>query len=130
AQTPAAWARQREQYRHKLTPGEIAAGLTEPDLTFGFEPGHLGRYGVNEDPGVTDMAAAIQRSIDATGGCYIPASLGEIYVGSTVNVPAAGYVVGDPGGGSQITSPAGVVTFLWQPGSSAALQGPSFHDLR
>jgi hypothetical protein len=50
--------------RHKITPAEIAAGVTPVD--YSYQPGDVRRYGAVGD-GTTDNTAAIQDAIDAAG---------------------------------------------------------------
>lgn len=54
-----AQALQDAGYRYVIAPEETAAGLTEGDLTFGYELGDLRRYGAVGD-GVADDSAALQ----------------------------------------------------------------------
>lgn len=65
-------------YRYIIHPAETELGLVEADLTFGFDPGDIRRYGAVGDD-ATDNAAAIQMAIDVaeveeigTGYVYVP----------------------------------------------------------
>jgi parallel beta-helix repeat protein len=62
-QAPASWAKSRDGYRHKIHPLETAGGLTSADLTFGYQPGEIERYGTNTTPGTTNMTAALNNAI-------------------------------------------------------------------
>lgn len=52
-------------YRYRITAAETAAGLTTANLTFGYDPGDVRRYGNNATPGTTDMTTPIQNAINA-----------------------------------------------------------------
>lgn len=79
---------QDSSHRLELSPKEASAGLTDADVTFGYDVGDVRRYGAKGD-GVTDDAAAIQLAIDtieATGGgvLYFPA--GVYVIGSQIRL--------------------------------------------
>src|SRR2546429_1079960 len=49
-------------FRFKIHPAETTAGMNENQLTFGFDPGHVVRYGALVD-GATDDSAAVALAV-------------------------------------------------------------------
>lgn len=75
-------------YAYKIHPLETAAGWVEANLTFGFLPWDLRRYGVVGD-GVTDDTATLNTIFSRMAGRYImPANFSPLITG-TVTVPLA-----------------------------------------
>ncbi|HXI52366.1 MAG TPA: hypothetical protein VNH84_12700 [Candidatus Saccharimonadales bacterium] len=71
-------------FRYKIHPSETAQGLTEVNLTFGFDPGDVRRYGAVAD-GVTNDGPAFQTAIYVARQTTV---LGVLTgVGGTVYVP-------------------------------------------
>ncbi len=91
-------ALQDQGYRYKIHPAETAAGLTDAQLTFGFDPLTLERYGA--DPtGAADSTAAITALLNvivANGGGSAYLRPGTYKLTSTVTVnltPSTGSTV-------------------------------------
>jgi len=72
------------------TAAEIAAGVTPTD--YSQPPSWATRYGTNTTPGTTDMTAALQASIDANSGVYLPAGT---YAHSDLDLPTNGWIRGE-----------------------------------
>jgi len=72
---------------------EISANLSNDDLDFSEDPGHVPRYGENTIPGTTDMTTAIQNAINgAPVGGFVYARADEyICSGVTINKPLRFY---------------------------------------
>lgn len=64
-------------FRFRIHPLETSRGFVEADLTFGFDPGDLRRYGAVGD-GVTDDAAALQDAVDAWDFVFVPEAVHAI----------------------------------------------------
>lgn len=52
------------------TPGEIAHGVNDEDLNYGYIPGSPERWTLNATPATTPMDTAIQNAIDSADGSY------------------------------------------------------------
>lgn len=63
-------------YLFKIHPGETAFGLVEANLSFGYLPGVVERYGNNVVPGTTDMSAAFSTMGQVCGKTGIDAEWG------------------------------------------------------
>ncbi len=65
-------ATQDSGYRYKIHPVETAAGFVDADLTFGFEPRDLLRYGIIADGATDQTDAIIALATDLTGVLTVP----------------------------------------------------------
>ncbi len=74
-------------YRYKIHPLETAAGLSEDDLIFGYDYGHLRRYGAELD-GATDDTTAVQAAIDSTAGESRVFHPGGVCIVEALDVPS------------------------------------------
>src|SRR5690348_2569340 len=66
-------------YRYIIHPSETAAGLTEADLIFGFDPGVAERYGAKADSGATDNTVALNNALKTGLPVELPALAGGYY---------------------------------------------------
>lgn len=72
--------------RYEQTAGELAASVTP--VNYYYRPGHILRYGVNANPGNTDLADALQAAIDSrTSDDPVVTLTGNIGIGRTILIP-------------------------------------------
>lgn len=84
---------QDKGYRYKIHPKETAAGRVDADLTFGFEPGDIRRYGAVDGGG--DCATAFVRAWQSMGVVLVPAGTWSVqsqavFNGSHIEIFGAG----------------------------------------
>lgn len=75
-------------YRYLIHPAETAAGLTDANLTFGFDPLDVRRYGADPTGGASSSAAITTACSVAAG--MVPAVATYPYGSVSVKLPAAG----------------------------------------
>lgn len=115
-------------YRYKIAPTESEAGLTSSQLTFGFDPGDIRRYGALSGTsfgsgGNGDCTAAILNASLGNIAAYIPPGDwrmdGQVTMNGTGLVMAAGAVITRYSAHSAATTP-----MFWYQGSYCSIVGP------
>lgn len=77
-------------YAYVISPADTASGLVAGDLTLGYLPGDLRRYG-GDPTGATDAATALTRAYtqaQQTGGASVAVAAGTYLIDTDVTVPA------------------------------------------
>lgn len=117
-------------FRYRIHPAEQVAGLTDADLTFGYDPFTPHRYGAVGD-GVADDTAAFQTAVECAEAGANQAVLveeGTYLIGGTVTMHQGVAIIGKgsqgstPGYGFSVLHDSNADCFVWD-GNGATAAG-------